>query len=59
MKLTPYSVDHKSMLNPIFQAVGLCSTNDVKTADCAAPTKHIHVVRDSRAGYLFNVNACK
>lgn len=57
MILTPYTVDQKSMLNPMAQAAGLCSMMTVKTADCAPPTKLIHVVSDSWAGYLFNVNA--
>lgn len=51
-------VDHKSTLKPMVQAAGLCSMHTVKTADCAAPIKHIHVVSDNFAGYLFNVNAC-
>lgn len=46
------------MLKPIVQAALLCSTHAVKTADCAAPIKLIHVVRDSCAGYLFSVIAC-
>uniref|UniRef100_A0A2P2N577 Uncharacterized protein n=1 Tax=Rhizophora mucronata TaxID=61149 RepID=A0A2P2N577_RHIMU len=46
------------MLNPIIQASLLCSTSSVKTADCAAPRKLIHVVRESGAAYFFNVNAC-
>jgi hypothetical protein len=29
----------------------------VKTADCAAPTKLIHVVNESCAGFLFKVKA--
>jgi hypothetical protein len=45
------------MLNPMAQAARLCSMITVKTADCAAPIKLIHVVSDSWAGYLFNVNA--
>lgn len=45
--LTPYIVDHKSMLSLIVHAECLCSAITVKTADCAAPTKHIHVVSDS------------
>lgn len=45
------------MLNPMVQAARLCCIITVKTADCAPPTKLIHVVRDSFAGYLFNVNA--
>lgn len=45
------------MLNPIVQAARLCSTITVKTADWAPPTKLIHVVKESCAGYLFNVYA--
>ena len=50
-------MDHKSMLNPITHAEELCSAIPVKTADCAAPKKHIHVVSESWAGYLFKVDA--
>ena len=51
-------MDHKSMLSPIIHAEGLlCSTIIVKIADCAAPIKHIHVVSDNWAGYLFRVDA--
>lgn len=51
-------MDHKSMLRPIIQAEGLlCSAMAVKRADCAAPMKHIHVVSDNWAGYLFRVDA--
>jgi len=36
------------MLNPIIHAEGLLrSTITVKTADCIAPRKHIHVVSDN------------
>lgn len=45
--LTPYIVDHKSMFSPIVHAEESCSIITVKTADCAAPTKHIHVVSES------------
>ena len=51
-------VDQKSMLKPLVHVAALRSTNAVKTADWIAPTKLIHVVSDSCAGYLFNVNAC-
>ena len=51
-------MDHKSMLSPIIHAEGLsCSAIIVKTADCAAPIKHIHAVSDNCAGYLFRVDA--
>lgn len=52
-------MDQKSMLKPIVQAVLLCCMMTVKTADCAAPIKLIHVVSESCAGYLFNVTACR
>lgn len=45
--LTPYIVDHKSMLSPIVHAERFCSTITVKTTDCAAPTKLIHVASDN------------
>ena len=46
------------MLSPIIHAVWLlCSAITVKTADCAAPIKHIHVVSDNWAGYLLRVDA--
>lgn len=45
------------MLNPTVHADLLCSTITVKTADCAPPTKHIHVVNDNCAGYLFTLYA--
>lgn len=49
-------MDQKSMSNAMDHAAGLCcSTITVKTADCAAPMKFIHVVSDSCAGYFFNV----
>lgn len=56
--LTPYIMDHKSILNPIVHADLLCSTIIVKIADWAPPIRHIHVVNDHWAGYLFNVYAC-
>lgn len=43
------------MLKPIAHAAGLRCTHAVKIADCAAPTKLIHVVSDSCAGYRFSV----
>lgn len=48
----------RSMSNPIIHAVGLCSTEAVKTADCMAPIKFIHVVSESCAGYRLSVIAC-
>lgn len=50
-------VDQRSILSPILQSAGLRATITVKTADCAAPRKHIQVVSDSCAGYRFSVIA--
>lgn len=52
-------VDQRSILSPILHWTGLCATITVKTADCAAPRKHIQVVSESCAGYRFSVIACK
>lgn len=56
--LTAYKILHSLTSNPSFHAAGLCSTNAAKIADCAPPTKHIHAVSESCAGYLLNVIAC-
>lgn len=45
----------KSMLNAMDHAAGLCCMSTVKAADCAPPTKFIHVVSDRGAGYFFIV----
>jgi hypothetical protein len=43
------------MLNAMDHAADLCCTSTVKAADCAPPTKFIHAVSDSGAGYFFIV----
>lgn len=53
-------MDQKSTLNATDQAAGLWRTRTtVTTADWTPPTKLIHAVRESGAGYFFNVNPFK
>lgn len=57
-KFTHCIYDSPEVYIQTVQAALFCSAITVYIADCAPPTKHIHVVSKSCAGYLFNVNAC-
>lgn len=52
-------MQQSSILDVTNQALGLCCTITVKTADCAAPIKLIHALSDSCAGYFFTIIAYK
>jgi hypothetical protein len=43
---------------PTSQSRASRCTNAAKAADCRPPTRDVHAVRDSLAGYLFMDEAC-
>lgn len=54
--LTEYTVANKLESQPIFQAFKSLSIANETAAPPMVPTQHIKAVRDSSAGYFFNVN---